>query len=48
MIKLGDFGFADSKSINKAFFSTYAGTQLYMSPDVWDEKYSFNSDVWYN
>jgi len=29
-----------------SMFSEAAGTIFYMSPDVLDEKYTYNSDVW--
>jgi len=45
-IKLGDFGIAKENSINKSLFSDMTSSLLYMSPNVWEEKYSYNSDVW--
>jgi serine/threonine protein kinase len=45
-IKLGDFGLAKRKTLNGSIFNTWAGTPLYMSPDVWEENYTYNSDVW--
>ena len=49
-IKLGDLGL--SKLMNKTHASSYAGTPLYMSPEVFksqfeDTKYYPNTDVWY-
>ena len=48
-IKLGDLGL--SKLMSKSHASSYAGTPLYMSPEVFksqfmDTKYYPNTDVW--
>ena len=48
-IKLGDLGI--SKLIEKTHASTYAGTPLYMSPEVFKAqvlniKYYPNTDIW--
>ena len=48
-IKLGDLGL--SKLMDKSHAITYAGTPLYMSPEVFkaqfmDIKYYPNTDIW--
>ena len=48
MIKLGDFELADEIYDLDGYLDDCVGTPLYMSPDNWNQKYSFNSDVWYN
>ena len=45
-IKIGDFGLAKLNSVNKSLFSEMTGTELYMSHNIWDYNYSYNSDVW--
>lgn len=47
-IKLGDMGSAKEMktvAINQNT-PTFAGTIVYMSPDIWDLDYSYNTDIW--
>jgi hypothetical protein len=45
---LGDLrGVFDYKRfLNKLNKEHFGGDALYMSPDVWEENYTYNSDVW--
>ena len=45
IIKLGDLGF--SKKMDKSHACSFLGTLAYMSPEVHNEKYYLNIDVWY-
>jgi len=43
---LGDFGLAKKNMSNRSKFNSKAGTEIYMSPDVLNENYTYNSDIW--
>ena len=43
IFKLGDFGIAKQGNVG----TTFAGTPLYMAPDVWlRNSYSLKADIW--
>ena len=46
MVKVGDFGLAMQLNHSISARSSIHGTDLYMAPEVYDERTCLKSDVW--